>query len=177
LERRHDHSHRLHLPCCARQAEAMAESATTSSAPRGSDAKQQASSFSMVITPPQPADPNLSASKPASVAVELETPLIESPPPAGTRVLLTRTSSDLVIRLPPLHWAKATFFANGNFVWGCHICGVHGTNRQLSAAAHVAAVWVERQHGHPHRLHPPRHSHEGGASLVDANVLLPDISC
>ncbi|GJP56052.1 hypothetical protein CLOM_g15118 [Closterium sp. NIES-68] len=93
----------------------MAESASASSAPRGSDAKPTASSFHVVtVTPPHPSGLDSAASKAASVAVEMEMPLIEpshsqgGAPPAGTRVLLTRTSSDLVIRLPPLHWANAT---------------------------------------------------------------------
>ncbi|GJP48694.1 hypothetical protein CLOM_g7977 [Closterium sp. NIES-68] len=102
----------------------MAESASASSAARGSEAsKPAASSFSVVtVTPPHPSGVDSAASKAASVAapvaasvaVEMETPLIDpshslgGTPPPGTRVLLTRTSSDLFIRLPPLHWAKAT---------------------------------------------------------------------
>ncbi|GJP56050.1 hypothetical protein CLOM_g15117 [Closterium sp. NIES-68] len=98
----------------------MAESASASSAARGSEAsKPAASSFSVVtVTPPHPSGLDSAASKAASVAasvaVEMETPLIDpshslgGTPPPGTRVLLMRTSSDLFIRLPPLHWAKAT---------------------------------------------------------------------
>ncbi|GJP56051.1 hypothetical protein CLOM_g15117 [Closterium sp. NIES-68] len=167
----------------------MAESASASSAARGSEAsKPAASSFSVVtVTPPHPSGLDSAASKAASVAasvaVEMETPLIDpshslgGTPPPGTRVLLMRTSSDLFIRLPPLHWAKATLgFADGSSSCVFSVRGAHDSNRQLPAAAHVAAVWVERGHNHPHRLHHPRLTLQNGEA-VQYNVLLPGISC
>ncbi|GJP48693.1 hypothetical protein CLOM_g7976 [Closterium sp. NIES-68] len=97
----------------------MAEPASASSVPPVSEAKPAVSSFHVVtVTTPHPTGLDSAASKvaslAASVAVKMEAPLIKpshslgGAPPAGTRMLLTRTSSDLVIRLPPLHWANAT---------------------------------------------------------------------
>ncbi|CAI5457584.1 unnamed protein product [Closterium sp. Yama58-4] len=117
---------------------AMAESASpAASPPRPAETEQAAApagrnqadwhttavaaSFSIALAPPHAAaaapGPNSSAPKSAqiaaSVAGEMETPLMEASHrlgdivPAGTSVILERTSSGLFIRLPPVHPAKA----------------------------------------------------------------------